>query len=258
MLKIFSSGTQIFFSESKWLHPIFEFESFLATYEGPRDNLSAYDTAIGKAAAVLLIAGGMVVANANKGPYEQEETVKIIFNGEEKDAYFHDWNEDTVSWRFEVDDKEAWIYVTHTEPVDKNTTMYVTYNGEYIIASDEPEPTLNLYTDIDRSFAVIEEDSYSGQTSLIMTTDCGRQSMTLAADEEDGTKDGIINLGADTYEVYTVLSDGSIAQTSIHDHSSGMSERLEYFAEKSVDNYTAADEENDNPYTIDDMPPTAE
>lgn len=59
MLKIFSSGTQIFYSESKWLHPIFEFESFLATYEGPRENLSAYDTAIGKAAAVLLIRLGI-------------------------------------------------------------------------------------------------------------------------------------------------------------------------------------------------------
>lgn len=59
MLKIFSSGTQIFYSESKWLHPIFEFESFLSTYEGPRNNLSAYDTAIGKAAAVLLIRLGI-------------------------------------------------------------------------------------------------------------------------------------------------------------------------------------------------------
>ncbi|MCR4947733.1 MAG: DUF1893 domain-containing protein [Treponema sp.] len=59
MLKIFSSGTQIFYSESKWLHPIFEFESFFSTYEGPRDNLSAYDTAIGKAAAVLLIRLGI-------------------------------------------------------------------------------------------------------------------------------------------------------------------------------------------------------
>ncbi len=59
MLKIFSSGTQIFYSESKWLHPIFEFEDFLKSYDGPLDNLSAYDTAIGKAAAVLLIRLGI-------------------------------------------------------------------------------------------------------------------------------------------------------------------------------------------------------
>ena len=59
MLKIFSSDTQIFYSESKWLHPIFEFEEFLKTYEGPRDNLRAWDSAIGKAAAVLLVRLGV-------------------------------------------------------------------------------------------------------------------------------------------------------------------------------------------------------
>lgn len=59
MLKIFSSGTQIFYSESKWLHPIFEFETFLKSYEGPRENLTAWDSAIGKAAAVLLIRLGI-------------------------------------------------------------------------------------------------------------------------------------------------------------------------------------------------------
>lgn len=59
MLKIYSSGTQIFYSESKWLHPIFEFETFLKSYEGPRENLTAWDSAIGKAAAVLLIRLGI-------------------------------------------------------------------------------------------------------------------------------------------------------------------------------------------------------
>ncbi|SEQ31062.1 zinc transport system ATP-binding protein [Treponema bryantii] len=59
MLKIFSSDTQIFYSESKWLHPIFEFEEFLKAYDGPRTNLSAWDSAIGKAAAVLLVRLGV-------------------------------------------------------------------------------------------------------------------------------------------------------------------------------------------------------
>ncbi len=59
MLKIFSSDSQIFYSESKWLHPIFEFEKFLESYNGPRENLRAYDTAIGKAAAVLLLRLGV-------------------------------------------------------------------------------------------------------------------------------------------------------------------------------------------------------
>lgn len=59
MLKIFSSDTQIFYSESKWLHPVFEFEEFLKTYDGPRTDLRAWDSAIGKAAAVLLVRLGV-------------------------------------------------------------------------------------------------------------------------------------------------------------------------------------------------------
>ena len=60
MLKVFDGDTQIFYSESKWLHPIFEFEDFLKTYNGPLDNLRAWDSAIGKAAAVLLIRLGVL------------------------------------------------------------------------------------------------------------------------------------------------------------------------------------------------------
>lgn len=64
MLKIFAAAAsgeklQIFYSKSKWLHPIFEFEDFLKTYKGPRENLTAWDSAIGKAAAVLLIRLGI-------------------------------------------------------------------------------------------------------------------------------------------------------------------------------------------------------
>ena len=59
MLKIFDGDTQIFYSQSKWLHPIFEFEDFLKSYDGPRDNFRAWDSAIGKAAALLLIRLGV-------------------------------------------------------------------------------------------------------------------------------------------------------------------------------------------------------
>ena len=59
MLKIFDGDTQIFYSESKWLHPIFEFEDFLKSYTGPRDNFRVWDSAIGKAAAVLLVRLGV-------------------------------------------------------------------------------------------------------------------------------------------------------------------------------------------------------
>ena len=59
MLKIFDGERLIFSSQSKWLHPIFEFEDFLADYDGPKDNFRAWDSAIGKAAAVLLIRLGV-------------------------------------------------------------------------------------------------------------------------------------------------------------------------------------------------------
>lgn len=59
MLKIFDGNNLIFHSENKWLHPIFEFEDFLKSYTGPRDNFRAWDSAIGKAAAVLLVRLGV-------------------------------------------------------------------------------------------------------------------------------------------------------------------------------------------------------
>ena len=59
MLKIFDGNKLIFSSQSKWLHPIFEFEDFLADYEGSKDHFRAWDSAIGKAAAVLLLRLGV-------------------------------------------------------------------------------------------------------------------------------------------------------------------------------------------------------
>ena len=63
MLKIFDDENLIFSSESKWLHPVFEFEDFLnqKALNAPvsTDNLFAHDSAIGKAAAVLLVRLGI-------------------------------------------------------------------------------------------------------------------------------------------------------------------------------------------------------
>jgi zinc transport system ATP-binding protein len=53
-LAVFNGDTLIFTSREKWLHPLFAFEGFLATYTGPRDMLCAHDTAAGKAAAILM------------------------------------------------------------------------------------------------------------------------------------------------------------------------------------------------------------
>lgn len=63
-LQIFNNETLIYESNGKWLHPLFDFENFLKTYDGPKDNLAIHDTVIGKAAAVLTLRAGITKINA--------------------------------------------------------------------------------------------------------------------------------------------------------------------------------------------------
>lgn len=63
-LQVFNNDDLIFESSGKWLHPLFELEDFLKTYNGPKDNLCSHDSAIGKAAAVLTIRAGVKKINA--------------------------------------------------------------------------------------------------------------------------------------------------------------------------------------------------
>lgn len=64
-LEIYNENSLIFESSGKWLYPLFEFEDFLKTFSGNKNNLSAHDTAIGKAAAVLMIRMNIKHINAN-------------------------------------------------------------------------------------------------------------------------------------------------------------------------------------------------
>jgi hypothetical protein len=48
------NGKPIFTSNSNWLHPIFEFEQYLAKHTYSIDDIHVEDTIIGKAAAILL------------------------------------------------------------------------------------------------------------------------------------------------------------------------------------------------------------
>lgn len=67
MLNIYKDEALFFSSQSKWLHPIFEFEDFLKKENAKNNtqpcsemlNLTAHDSAIGKAAAVLLVRLGI-------------------------------------------------------------------------------------------------------------------------------------------------------------------------------------------------------
>lgn len=59
-LCVFSQdGNLIFESAGKWLMPLFEFEKFLENYKGEHDNFFAHDTAVGKAAALLMKRAGV-------------------------------------------------------------------------------------------------------------------------------------------------------------------------------------------------------
>lgn len=54
-LAAFAEGKLIFSAGGAWLHPLFDLETFLATYSGSLDDLSLHDTVAGKAAAVLMV-----------------------------------------------------------------------------------------------------------------------------------------------------------------------------------------------------------
>jgi ABC-type Mn2+/Zn2+ transport system ATPase subunit len=60
------SGAQLIFANSgKWLMPLFDLEKFFASYTGQRTDLSAHDTAVGKAAIVLMVRLGITRIHAN-------------------------------------------------------------------------------------------------------------------------------------------------------------------------------------------------
>jgi hypothetical protein len=64
-LRVFNGDTLVFSSGGKWLMPIFELETFMETYFGSLDDLRAHDTAIGKAAAVMMVRLGVKHIHAN-------------------------------------------------------------------------------------------------------------------------------------------------------------------------------------------------
>ncbi|MFA6732422.1 MAG: DUF1893 domain-containing protein [Sphaerochaeta sp.] len=64
-LCVFNHDELIFSDAGRWLHPLFALEKFLAGYTGPKDCLSAHDTAAGKAAALLMSRLGIKRAHIN-------------------------------------------------------------------------------------------------------------------------------------------------------------------------------------------------
>ena len=64
-LCIYNGNSLVFKSSGKWLMPLFEAEKFFESYKGMKDDLRAHDTAIGKAAAVLMVRLGIKKIHGN-------------------------------------------------------------------------------------------------------------------------------------------------------------------------------------------------
>lgn len=80
-LRVFNEDRLIFSSCGKWLMPLFEFEKFMETYSGPFEDLRAHDTAIGKAAAVMMIRLGVKHIHANILSGLAQEYIDALNNG---------------------------------------------------------------------------------------------------------------------------------------------------------------------------------
>lgn len=196
-------------------------------------------------AAVLIVGGGMIAAHATRGAYKEETVGRLMFNGEEKEAYFHDYGTGVGSWRFYDGDMEYSIFMHGNISMD--TTMYVVDKESYVLSSDVPEPTLNLYTDMEKSpFVEMSDDHYLIINTNLNTDRPMTERILFTLDAEDGTEDGIAGLGIDeVVTTYTIMSDGTVAETFKQDVS-GINGIVQYFLKKNVSNYVDADED---PYT---------
>ena len=94
----------------------------------------------------------------------------------------------------------------------ENDTLYFVDYGDYFLASTDPNPTLNLYQDIDKSsFAEIKKED--DETYLYVTDDAGTMQILMTADEKDGTADGRIEIDDGSDEVFSLLPNGAVVNT---------------------------------------------
>ena len=155
-------------------------------------------------AVVILTTIGSVIVTASRGVYKT-----VFFNGEAKTVRFGDFGNNTRIWGFDDGDTMYSVYVFGDFDIE-NETLYFVEKDDYILVSTIPEPTLNLYTDIDKSSnAAIKE--VSGEKILCVTDDSGTQEIMLSYDEQDGVSDGKITHDENTVETYTILPNGSVA-----------------------------------------------
>ncbi len=154
------------------------------------------------AAIAAVAVTGTVIASA-KTEYDT-----VIVNGQEKQANYKDYGINTRMWEFTENDTTYSVFV-HGDYDRDNDKLYIKDCGDYIIASTESEPTLNLYKDIDKSdFAEFKEEN--GEKYLNITDDAGTMRVLFSDDEKDGEADGKIVFGDDVKETYTLLPNGAV------------------------------------------------
>ena len=163
--------------------------------------------AIAVAAAAAIAVGGTVITFASRGYKGQYQTAYL--NGKEVSSRFGQLNDHC--WTFEVTDSgtaySVYVYGEYTPDQDY---VYITDMGDYVIASINEEPTLNLYDKIDNSpYCEYVDDSANPQIKIPVIIN-GEQLNTievdLSNDEKDGAKDGLID---DKYE-FTDMDDSFI------------------------------------------------
>lgn len=158
------------------------------------------------AAAVVLVSAGSIIASASQGEYDT-----VIVNGEEKQARYVDFGSGTRMWEYDANDTAytVWIYGDFDK---ENNTLYFVDHDDYFLASTDPNPTLNLYTDIDKSSAAEFKD-IDGEKWLCMTDNVGTQEMLFTEDEKDGTADGKYRVDENTVTTFSLLPNGVVVET---------------------------------------------
>lgn len=154
------------------------------------------------AAIAAVAVTGTVIASA-KTEYDT-----VILNSQEKQANYKDYGINTRMWEFTENDTTYSVFV-HGDYDKDNDKLYIKDCGDYIIASTETEPTLNLYKDIDKSdFAEFKEEN--GEKYLNITDDAGTMQVLFSDDEKDGEADGRIAMDGSVIDTYTLLPNGAV------------------------------------------------
>ena len=133
------------------------------------------------AAATMALTIGTLAVSASRIKHD-----KVFVNGEEKSARFIDYGINTRMWECECNGVGYSVFVHGDFDMEKDTLYFVDH-GDYFLASTDPNPTLNLYQDIDKS--------------------------SFAEIKKDGTADGRIEIDDSTDEVFALLPNGAVVNT---------------------------------------------